>query len=37
MENGVPMNISKDISILANPEEALGLFMKGAEVAKNAL
>jgi hypothetical protein len=37
MENGVPMNISKDISNFASPEQGLGLFMKGGEVAKNAL
>jgi hypothetical protein len=29
------MNISKDIALLANPEEGLGLIMKGGEVFKN--
>jgi len=31
------MNISRDISPLAKPEEGWGLIMKGGEVVKNAL
>jgi hypothetical protein len=30
-------NISKDIALLANPEEGLGPIMNGGEVFKNAL
>jgi hypothetical protein len=31
------LNISKDIALLVNPEEGLGLIMKSGEVFKNAL
>jgi hypothetical protein len=31
------MNISKDIALLASPEEGLGLIMTGSEVFENAL
>jgi len=31
------MNISRDIALLAYPEEGLGLIMTGSEVFKNAM
>jgi hypothetical protein len=31
------MNIYKDISLLANPEEGFGLVMRAGEVVKNAV